>query len=802
MTVRTAEVFLKYANWDENNVEENKGYFEKVSIYKDNADQMAADLPDFERNDVIKMLDDAIATLTQINNGDIFRTPSPNPDWADVTLDGDQLTYNNKPVFLADYTWKPGVPELDEFHGQVDGFFIRPGYVIDESGAINNNVKRDLQNKGNGKAGFIFIANTAPPQWAMDNHGDDFDDYGGEPFHYYDIDNPGAREMMSMLFAGTVPYMAGKNYSKLGYMLANEPRWITYKNGTKKVWYNVSVSDYTKEKFKTWLENKHGSIANLNTIWGTNFTNFGNVTIDVPIDISLRGTPRWYDWTTFNDDRVIEWFTYLKSELRKHDPAAKAHLKIMPSFFTDNDPCTGIDLEALTELSDINGNDCAAHYNYIRNGEADWEEKYILGWREMYMGYDFLKSVNPNQINFNTESHLLSTGYTRDLYMNTKYVRAVYWAAHTLGLNVSQTWYWPRKEDGSLRPNLTNAYGGSNTQQPRVTNELHSTIIDLNAYSEEVMAMQRQRKSIRIFYSKTSANQKTEYMDDIFELYEALNFDGISLGFATKNIIKKQNNNNWDVILVHKTEQVTQLELDALQSYLDNGGTIIVDGESLKKNEYGISLSSLNPADGTLVVASSLNDMKTKALEVLEDKNLLAEVKITETDSAGFKGCTWKCIKNSDGNNVLSIINLGKTEASLNIELKGATKGTSCKDLLKGIQVSSNPKLKPYEVLFIEVTDAQANVSSGIFNSNVNSRAKAKLFPNPSTGEFHLDLKDHYDQVSLDVYNLSGMLVSAENYSDVRKITHHIKEQPQGSYLVKLNTDQEVKSFVLMKTTY
>ena len=118
----------------------------------------------------------------------------------------------------------------------------------------------------------------------------------------------------------------------------------------------------------------------------------------------------------------------------------------------------------------------------LRHLNQDWQKKYGWYWRELYMSYDFLKSVKPNQINFNSESHLLSSEHSRDLYMNPKYARATYWAAHTLGLNATQTWYWPRRLNGSLRKGLTGSYGGSNNQQPRVTFELESTLIDLNTF--------------------------------------------------------------------------------------------------------------------------------------------------------------------------------------------------------------------------------------------------------------------------------------------------------------------------------
>ncbi len=704
MTVRTAEEFLKYAQWDESHKAENESYFKQFSIYKNNAKSMAEALPDFERNDIIKMLDNAILYAEKLRDGKVIRQPIPNIDWTKVKVESNQITCNNRPVFLADFTWKPDSKQLQEFYGDLDVAFISPSFV-DASGNVDENFLQKLYAESSNTPGFVFINNKNVPEWTNKKYGATFNRMQGAPFLEYDIDNPGAKELMGNLIKGTVPKMAGKQYTNLGYMLCNEPRWITYKNGSKKVWSSQSVSAFTIEKFKKWLQTKHQSIAQLNALWHTNFKNFDAITVEIPMDISLLGTPKWYDWNTFNDYRVTQWFTWMKSEIRKYDPSAKAQLKIMPSFFTNNDPCTGIDLEALTELSEINGNDVAANYNYTRSGEIVLDQKYAFGWRELFMGYDFLKSVRPNQLNFNSESHLLSTNHSRDLYMDPAYVRAVHWAAHILGLNASQTWYWPRDIDGSLRKKVTKGYAGSNNQQPQVTNELFSTIMDLNSYSEEIVKMQNARKPIRLFYSKTSAANKASYMDGIFEAYEALNFEGIPLGFATKNILLEQNSNLWDVVLVYNTEHVTQEELNALQQYLDEGGTIITDAISLKRNEYGLPLERLKQSKGTLLIVSTLDRTKASVLAQVKNKSGLPEISVTETNANGYKGCMWRYTTNDAGNYVLSIINLGKTDTNIAIKLKGAEHEVYCKDLLNGIEVSLQPVLKPYEVYFVELSE-------------------------------------------------------------------------------------------------
>lgn len=793
-TVRTAEVFLKYANWDEANKPTNVDYFKLVPIYADTATQAAESLPDHERREIIKMLDESAAYLTKLIAGEVIRKPGHQFDWSTAEHQGDQIVADGRPVFLSDYTWKPATADLTEYHGNEDGFYISPSHVSNQEGDLNTWMLNDLTTKESGTLGFIFLNNKGVKQWAEDAYGPGFimreDTYTG-----FDIDNPGAKEMMGKLLEGVVPTMDNNKYSELGYMLCNEPHFYTNKSGGKNTWASGPVSEYSKDKFRTWLEGVHGSIATLNTLWGTSFASFDDVTIEIPIDLSLRGTPMWYDWATFNNYRVTEWYKWLKAEIRKYDPDAKVHLKIMPNLWTENERNHGIDMEALTEMSEIIGNDAGAAYK-IMWGHSEWEEHYQFEWREMCMGHDFYKSVSPNKIMFNTEAHFLSTVVSRDMNQDPRYARATFWMAHTQGLTASQTWFWARQEDGSIRDGSGNGYAGSNNQQPRIVNEVAHTMYDINAYAEEVLAMQRQRKPIRIFYSESSAFNKSKHMDDVFELYEDLNFEGVPLGFATKNIIESQDKSLWDVILVHKTEYVTEAELAALQSYLNAGGTVIVDAASLQKNEYGQALST-SLSGGNLMTAGSSEDMAQKAMTLIESKGNTPGVTLTETNTAGFKGCIWKCITNADGNQVVSIVNTGKVDAKVNLALNGATKGTTLKDLFKGIDIPNDQVLQPYDMLFVEVRDEKAKE---VLDVKKKDKSKAVIFPNPTRGDVNIRFSQMEENIEVSIFDILGRPISTQKYSHATEVNARIDaSHPSGTYVLRIQGEGFSQSQLLIK---
>ncbi|MGG1554075.1 beta-galactosidase [Paenibacillus ferrarius] len=716
-SVWIANEFLKYADWDEANVLKNKTQFERVSMFQANAQQLANTLPKFERQEVIKMLDTAKSELTQAINGTITRRTVPKVNWQNIAIQNDQFMSNGKPVFLYDYFSKPlnistTDPTLYNDHlGMIDHpKAISPIFATDEEGTIDQIKLNDLVNRPTNTAGYVMFWHDPLPEWAINKYGPEIQK-GQSIFTKYDIDNPQVREIWKDVLKGTIPTTAGKNFTKLGYILANEPHWFT----TKGYWAAIpNVSSYTISKFRTWLQTKHGTIAKLNSLWGTSYSDFGQVNVVIPLDTSYKNTPIWYDWSRFNMDRGTEWLTFLHDEIKKYDPAARTLLKIMPDLFVEEARDHGIDFEALTEMTEIIGDDAKIRKrNMSSTGPESWESKYAYYWEEMAMTYDFMDSVSPNKPHFNSEVHLLSTTQYRDLYMKPEYVRSTYWQTTLHGLNAGLTWFWGRNPDGSIEERLQNASGGlgesyaaSVAQQPRVAHELTKTMMDLNAFSDEIVTFQRERKPIRLFYSEAAAINDSDYMSDQFELYESMYFSGVPLGFATKNIIFKQPNSSWDVIVVRKSEEVTEAEFNALQIYLNNGGTVIIDDVSLKFNEYKQPRAkTLTAGTGKLIKLSnnSVQDMTSNAMLELAGHNQLPPVVLTENNGLTSKGALWRVVLNGANTYMMTIVNIGKNSSTISLKMAD-NKNVTVKDMMTGKSMGSNFTLDSEGVLLLEIT--------------------------------------------------------------------------------------------------
>ncbi|WP_281614849.1 beta-galactosidase [Flammeovirga sp. SubArs3] len=696
-TIRTAEICERFANWDEKNIKKNEQLFKRLKTYKQNPLKVAEELPNFEREEIVLMLQDAQQTLELALKGKVVKQPIEKIDWSKVKLEGSDALYNGKPVFLADYTWKPKVDFLTEYHGNLDGIFVTTKYLLDEQGTLKPNFKKEIIEKPSGRVGTVFLNHLNPPKWFTEKYPEA--SVGSRRYFDYDIDHPATRALQQSLLKSIVPTFKDKKYSSLGYMLVNEPHWHT----KEKSWDTGEVSSYTFAKFRKYLEEKHKSITQLNVIWNTSFESFDSVKIQVPMSGDLRGSAVWYDWMRFNQLRGTEWFQFLSDEIHKYDPKANTHIKVMPHLFSENARDHGIDLEALTEVTTVIGNDAGAVYSDMwGKKEPEWSSKYYFDWKQLCIGYDFMKSVSPDKLVFNSEGHFISTIRFRDLKMKPEYARATYWLATMLGLDVMQTWFWPRDVDGSLRKE-SKGYAASLTQMPRVINEITLTYLDMNANAEALTKIQKLRKPVRIFHSETSAINKPTHMEDVYHTYEQFLFEGIAVGFATKNILNKQPHHLWDVVVIENTPFVTKEERNALQEYLDQGGTIVMDNKSILKNEYGESIDVLTQSKGQLIKFNTAENIQKKVLSIVKKDDL----QIHETNMLSHKGCIWRYFENEEKHKIVSIVNVGKSEAKLDVLLNGIDQSVEITDVITGNKIENGFTLKPLDVYLLKVGTIQ-----------------------------------------------------------------------------------------------
>ncbi len=731
-----AEQFLKFANWDEDNYEAIEAAFGYERYYAPNKEQLAKDLPDFERQKVIEILDDGIADLNKVISGEIKRRPVRKVDWQNTTA-GDNMFVNGegKPTFPYDYFSKTvgqplGHPDIYNdhlgalYHGgenlyPVDHDRAINSFLVKEDGTFDEELLKELTDIPDDNIGYLVAWLMGIPEWVEAKEPEIRK--GRALFQGFDLDNPLAREVWSKILRKSAEVTKGKKVIELGFVLANEPHWYAEKgHWTHNYEEMQGISSYTLAKFQAFLsETYDGNLASLNANWQSDFSSFDDVQIEIPIDSALIGTPKWYDWSRYNMHRTTEWFTFMQDELHAVNPEADTHIKIFPRTFYEDSRSHGLDIEALTELTTMIGHDAKAKGTksirpHVKN---EWMEKYAYNWKGMGILHDFLESVGPNKINVNSESHFLSSGQWRELETRTSYVRSVYWLATLMGMDANMGWFWARDPDGSpedrlegeldfFDPGLGGAYAGSNNMQPNVTNEVTQVMLDLNTFSEEIIALREQKRPLRIFYSETTAINTTDYMTKSNKFYEQFFFEGFPVGFATQNIIEKQDNANWDTIVVYNTPYATSGEVAALQAYLDQGGTVVVDSkESLSKNEYGqIHEQKLSASNGKLIVldeGSSIDEIKEIALAEVADQ--MPDIIVSEDNGEDYKTNISRVVKQEDGSYLVNLLNVGKSTNTIKLTHKSGAE-LSIVDLMTAQKYEEEFELGSEEVLLIQVS--------------------------------------------------------------------------------------------------
>lgn len=725
--------FLKFANWDENNKEAIERLFSYERFYKGREKQMANELPDFERKKVIEILEKAINTLQKELNGEIKRRPVHKVDWQNTKAGDNMFVNEGRPTFPYDYFSKTvGQPLTNTdvyndhlgalYHGgenlyPVDHDRAINSFLLKEDGTFDDELMKELTEIPDTNIGFLYYWSMGIPEWVEKREPEIRK--GRSLFTGFDIDNPLAREVWGKIIRHTGKLTKGKKVTELGYVFANEPHWYSEKDHwTYRFKEMNGISSYTLINFRDWLKKKYeGNISDLNSNWNASYNDFSTIEIEIPIDKADRGTSKWYDWCRFNMQRTTDWFTFNQEQLHSVNPEADTHIKLFPRTFYEDSRSHGMDIEALTELTTMIGHDAKAlggpsirpHIN------SDFIKKYAYKWDGMAILHDFLESVSPNKINVNSESHFLSSGQWRDLDARTSYVRNVYWLATLMGMDANTGWFWARDPDGSpedrlegelnfFDPGLGGAYAGSNNMQPHVSNEVTQVMYDLNTFSEEIIALRDQRRPLRLFYSETSAINIPDYMTQIGVLYKELFFEGFPLGFVTKNIIEKQDNTHWNAVVVYNTNEVTEEEFMALQSYLDGGGTVILDTvKSLSMNEYGKKRNKkLTSGNGKLIILgnSDLNAIKKTALAEVAQYN--PEVIIEADNGEDFKTTISRVRKQKDGSYLVNLLNIGHNTTKIKLSLKSDASIT-IKNLMTSNPVDTEFELFSEEVLLLEV---------------------------------------------------------------------------------------------------
>lgn len=165
--------------------------------------------------------------------------------------------------------------------------------------------------------------------------------------------------------------------------------------------------------------------------------------------------------------------------------------------------------------------------------------------------------------------------------------------------------------------------------------------------------------------------------------------------------------------------------------------------------------------------------------------NVLGDFEVNEKVSNCYS------IKISNGGTLSASANRTSSKVSINIDEGTAPynvfiNGTS---VLKTLATSFSLDVKLGDK--IEVTTDI--ICEGIFSKVIETTDLFSAFPNPTNGSFEITIPSILTEVFVEIYNMSGQLISKQNYrNDYGKIQLNLDNNPKGVYAVKLHIDKPI----------
>ncbi|MDX1638741.1 MAG: beta-galactosidase, partial [Balneolaceae bacterium] len=295
-----------------------------------------------------------------------------------------------------------------------------------------------------------------------------------------------------------------------------------------------------------WLQDEHGTIRRLNTVWKTDYSGFDAIPLPKEKPRSECSPGEWYDRIRFHNHRVTSFFGFFSDQIRSYLPEVKIHLKAQDN--SSLGPMRqavghGIDREALTRHIDLQGLDTRPlPVTEPRMAASSYDgSHYGFHWLGQSFLYDYLTSLPPGRPIVDFEYHAFSINPIRIPDLPRNHASATLWLAHMHGMVGNMAWYWHRRYGPD--PFLDTWYWklwlyASLSTQPVPAAEYFQTMLELNTFSREVEALATVPDGpVCIMVSKPSYIQDPSHIDALHRVYEGSSFHGLRVGFVTDQML-------------------------------------------------------------------------------------------------------------------------------------------------------------------------------------------------------------------------------------------------------------------------
>ncbi len=443
--------------------------------------------------------------------------------------------------------------------------------------------------------------------------------------------------------------------------------------------------------YQAWLKTQYGSsIANLNTAYGTSYTDFSEIPFPAeategtePVGSQTR---YFYDWMIYNNKKYAAWHEHLANEVKKHMPDAKVNSKMQDYFDYDSNidfarfrMTWGTEAEDFAEFSDIMGNDSATYWS--------WDGRHIQGQMKWY---DYLSSLKEAPV-FNSEDHIVED-YSK-LY-DTKMARFTgtdifQGAIH--GRAMSAIWTWEQTADEN------SLFSGNVLQRPDFMVEIGKRSLDLNRLAHEVTALSNNKPEMAIMYSNVERVYNKNHFTIIDLMYKASLYSGQRVSFVTDTQLDEIS--KYKMIIVPNVTHISSANLAKIQAYKANGGKVMLVGDCFTHDEFNKAISPDKSGYETATLPKLYNTVLPWSKQIY---NTISDNSVKVCDSLGnlVDELEWSYVKTNNGV-LVNICNYSEEDISgLNLWVDGEI--IEAKELVSDTQLGASFTAKAYEPMILE----------------------------------------------------------------------------------------------------
>ena len=510
-------------------------------------------------------------------------------------------------------------------------------------------------------------------------------------FIEHNLDHPVVREWTSKFVATMLPILR-QSPAIASICIVNEPAYV-----------GSGRNPQSRPAYLEYLREKHGDIATLNELYGTDHASFDDVEPPSwrppsgPIRENLQDNRRYYDWAMFNRQHFGAWHKWMHEQVKAAAPELPTHAKVMAdTVFSRRRSYKGTDPELICEATDLAGVD-AWHFRQNSMDDPYSVGAYAYQWQWPLIGYDLFHSFRGQPV-FDSEKHII-----RDFSRQPTLPGHLY-AAHWLGAlhncRMSTMWVWEEPAGMGLQGNIS--------LRPLGIYDAGRAMFDLSRLRDEVDALADAKEEVALLYSSTSLIWQPGHDVAVKRAWTAAANLGLPTTFVTDKQLKENRAADVKVILLPRASYLEDETVAALTKFVENGGKLIAIGEdALAHDEYGREREELPEAVADLpTIALTDGDPLADERRVTgELRGLLSDAELATVELVAVDtnepaiGIDRRAVTTDDGRRLLAVTNLMNEPQTVRLADGGA--GT---DLISGESVElAELKLPSLAPMLIEL---------------------------------------------------------------------------------------------------